>query len=57
MTILEGERSCDGCGISETDAILLFDITIPPLIKERTFLCKPCLKVAIDASKSKKKPE
>ena len=56
MTLIEGERECAGCGKPETD-IILFDIIIPPLITERTFLCEPCLKVAIDASKKKKQKE
>lgn len=46
-------RKCSSCDIAESQAIL-FDIIIPPLIKERTFLSKTCLAVAIDNSKKKK---
>jgi hypothetical protein len=50
MTLVEGERNCSSCGRSETD-VTLFNILLPPLIKERTDLCSPCLKTAIDDSK------
>jgi hypothetical protein len=46
-------RKCSACDIAETNTVL-FDIIIPPLIKERTFLCEPCLSIAKDNSKKKK---
>jgi hypothetical protein len=50
MTLLEGEKECSSCGISETQAIL-FRIILPPTIRDPTELCEPCLKIAIDDSK------
>jgi hypothetical protein len=54
MTLVEGERNCSSCGISETRAAL-FNILLPPTIRERVDLCGPCLKIAIDDSKKKGK--
>jgi hypothetical protein len=48
----EGERQCSTCGKPESD-VGLFNIIMPPLIKERTDLCKPCLVIAIDHSRKK----
>ena len=50
MTLVEGERSCNSCGISETQTTL-FRILLPPTITNPTELCSVCLKVAIDDSK------
>jgi hypothetical protein len=52
--IEEIERKCSGCEKSG-NGVTLFNIILPPLIKERTDLCKPCLVIAIDASKKKGK--
>jgi hypothetical protein len=50
MTLVEGDRNCSACDISETQAIL-FRIILPPTIRTPTELCGPCLKIAIDDSK------
>ena len=48
----DGKRECAGCGKPASD-LGLFSIILPPLIKERTNLCKPCLVIAIDHSRKK----
>jgi hypothetical protein len=45
-------RRCAGCDATEKEAVL-FDIKLPPLIKHKQYLCKPCLSTAIDNSKKK----
>ena len=52
MTLLEGERNCYNCGISETQTTL-FDISLPPLIK-RQDLCSKCLNIILDNEWKKK---
>jgi hypothetical protein len=54
MSDEEIERQCSGCGKSGND-VMLYDIIFPPLIKDRTDLCSPCLKIAIDSSKKSMK--
>jgi hypothetical protein len=54
MTLVEGERNCSSCGVSETQSTM-FRIILPPVIRTPTDLCAPCLKVAIDDSKKKGK--
>jgi hypothetical protein len=54
MTLVEGERHCEQCGIKETQTSL-FRILLPPTIRSPTELCELCLKVAVDDSKRKGK--
>ena len=50
----ENENECQSCGKSDNDTILM-EILLPPVIMQRQMLCKDCLAVAIDSSKSKLK--
>jgi hypothetical protein len=52
MTLLEGERNCYNCGISETQTELS-DVSLPPLIK-RQDLCKKCLNIILDNERKRK---
>jgi hypothetical protein len=50
----EDQPRCSTCDKPNTDTAL-FHILLPPLITERgTYLCRPCLMVAIDNSKKMK---
>jgi hypothetical protein len=52
---IEDQQRCSTCDKPNTETAL-FHILLPPLITERgTYLCKPCLMVAIDNSKKMKR--
>jgi hypothetical protein len=53
MKSSEGIRQCSACGKPDIETALL-TIILPPLIRERTDLCEPCLSVAISSNKHKK---
>jgi hypothetical protein len=43
------------CSVCDKSNVALFNILLPPTIREPVDLCEPCLKVAIDDSKKKDK--
>lgn len=52
MTLVEDERECSGCGLSEIE-VTLYDIFLLPLIP-RQLLCKKCLNILLDTERKKK---